>query len=137
MVDWEMDHFNNNYEDEGIMHRLAIKANLKETPDVYHDEDKWNRSSFEENVSDGYIIHVRRKMKNTPGRPSPKQDKILNYRKLVEKGILEWKWWLQEWQALSAFILPFDFNKLVIKYKALTTSIAIMILNSSTRERVS
>ncbi len=89
MVDWEMDHFNNNYEDEGIMHRLAIKANLKETPDVYLDEDKWNRWSFEENVSDGYIIHVRRKMKNTPGRPSPKQDKILNYRKLVEKGILE------------------------------------------------
>jgi len=89
IVDWEIDHFNGNYEDEGIMHRLAVKADLKESPDLYLDQDKWNRSSFEDNVSDGYIIHVRRKMKNTPGRPSPKQDKILNYRALVERGILE------------------------------------------------
>lgn len=87
--DWEIDHFNNNYEDEGIMHRLAIKADLKETPEVYLDQDKWNRSSFEENVSDGYIIHIRRKMKHTPGRPSPKQDKILNFRKLVNEGIID------------------------------------------------
>lgn len=87
--DWEIDHFNNNYEDEGIMHRLAIKADLKESPEVYLDQDKWNRSSFEENVSDGYIIHIRRKMKHTPGRPSPKQDKILNFRKLVNEGIID------------------------------------------------
>ena len=71
------------------MHRLAIKADLKETPDVYMDQDKWNRSSFEDNVEDGHIIHIRRKMKHTPGRPSPKRDKILNYRALVERGIVE------------------------------------------------
>lgn len=88
MIDWEMDHFNNNYEDEGIMHRLAVRADFTEEG-AYLDDDKWNRSSFEENVSDGYIIHVRRKMKNTPGRPSPKQDKILNYGKLVERGIID------------------------------------------------
>jgi hypothetical protein len=88
MIDWEMDHFNNNYEDEGIMHRLAVRAEFAEEG-AYLDDDKWNRSSFEENVSDGYIIHVRRKMKNTPGRPSPKQDKILNYGKLVERGIID------------------------------------------------
>tara|TARA_E500000318_G_scaffold97975_1_gene98987 strand:- start:480 stop:1157 length:678 start_codon:yes stop_codon:yes gene_type:complete len=87
MIDWEMDHFNNNYEDEGIMHRLAVRADFTEEG-AYLDDDKWNRSSFEENVSDGYIIHVRRKMKNTPGRPSPKQDKIINYRNLVDKGII-------------------------------------------------
>ena len=86
--DWEIDYFNNNFEDEGIMHRLAVRAEFSEEG-AYLDDDKWNRSSFEENVSDGYIIHVRRKMKNTPGRPSPKQDKILNYRKLVERGIIE------------------------------------------------
>lgn len=88
MNDYEMDHFNNNYEDEGIMHRLAVKAKMSEEG-AYLDDDKWNRSSFEENVEDGYIIHVRKKMKNTPGRPSPKQDKILNYRNLVDKGIIE------------------------------------------------
>lgn len=86
--DREIDHFNNNFEDEGIMHRLAVRSQFTEEG-AYLDDDKWNRSSFEDNVSDGYIIHVRRKMKNTPGKPSPKQDKILNYRKLVEKGILE------------------------------------------------
>jgi predicted MPP superfamily phosphohydrolase len=85
----EIKQFHNNYEDEGIMHRLAVRADLKEDPSLYLDDDKWNRSSFEENVDEVYKIHVRRKMKNTPGRPSPKQDKILNYRKLVQKGIIE------------------------------------------------
>lgn len=88
MLDHEMIKFSGGLNDEGIMHRLAVKAEMSEEG-AYLNEDKWNRSSFEPNVSDGYIIHIRNKIKNTPGRPSPKQDKILNYRALVERGIVE------------------------------------------------
>lgn len=88
LVDFEINQFHNNYEDEGIMHRCAVRADMKVGPNTYLDKDLWNRSSFEENVDEGYIIHIRRKMKNTPGRPSPKQDKILNYNALVERGII-------------------------------------------------
>ena len=81
--------FNHNFEDEGIMHSLAVKADMQVTENTYLDKDLWNRSSFEENVSEGYIIHIRKKIKNIPGRKSPGQSKILNYRNLVEQGILE------------------------------------------------
>lgn len=91
MVEDEMKRFSNSsYVDEGIMHRLAMKAGMRhDDPNMYLDRDQWNKSSFEEDVSDGYIIHIRRKMKHTPGRPSPKQDKILNFRKLVNEGIID------------------------------------------------
>jgi len=89
IVESEIMQFHNNYEDEGIMHRLAVRANMRVTDTTYLNKDLWNRSSFEENVSGGYIIHVRNKIKNTPGMPSPKGPKIINYKKLVERGILE------------------------------------------------
>jgi len=91
MVESEMQRFSDSsYVDEGIMHRLAMKAGMRhDDPNMYLDEDKWNKSSFEDDVSDGYIIHIRNKIKNTPGRPSPKQDKMLNYHALVKRGIVE------------------------------------------------
>ena len=88
IVESEINQFHNNYEDEGIMHRLAVRSNLKVGPNTYLEKDLWNMSSFEENVEEARIVHIRRKMKNTPGRPSPKQDKILNYRIMKERGII-------------------------------------------------
>lgn len=88
IVESEINQFHNNFEDEGIMHRLAVRCNMKVDENTYLEKDLWNRSSFEENVDEGYIIHIRKKMKNTPGRPSPKQDKILNYRVLANRGII-------------------------------------------------
>jgi len=85
MVDSEMNMFHNNYEDEGIMHRLAVRANMKVDENTYLDRDMWNRSSFEENVSEGHIIHIRPKVK----QGGPKRPKIENYRDLVKRGILE------------------------------------------------
>ena len=85
----EIKRFSGNYEDEGIMHRLAVRARMEVNDNTYLDKDMWNRSSFEENVGEGHIIHIRQKIKNTPGRRSPRQSKILNYRKLVHEGILE------------------------------------------------
>lgn len=85
MVDSEMNMFHNNYEDEGIMHRLAVRANMKVDENTYLTKDLWNRSSFEPNVDSGYIIHIRPKV----ARGGPKKPKIENYRKLVSQGILE------------------------------------------------
>lgn len=88
IVEHEIIQFNNNYEDEGIMHRLAVRANMKVDENTYLTRDLWNKSSFEEDVEEGYIIHIRPKVKKTPGRPAPKRPKIENYKALVERGIL-------------------------------------------------
>ena len=88
IVESEIKQFNHNYEDEGIMHRLAVRAKMQIDENTSLDKDLWNRSSFEEEVSEGYIIHIREKIKKTPGRRAPRQSKILNYRKLVKEGIL-------------------------------------------------
>lgn len=73
------------FEDEGVMHRLAVLANIKETPDLYLDGSVWNVSSFEPNVDQGYFIHIRTKI--TPS--GPKRTKIENYRELVSRGLIE------------------------------------------------
>ena len=76
--------FHKNYEDEGIMHALAVKANMKEDG-VYLENDIWNRGSFEENVESANIIHIRTKIK----QGGPKRPKIENYRALVERGLID------------------------------------------------
>lgn len=86
--DSEIIHFHNNYEDEGIMHRLAVRANMPIDDNTYLTRDLWNKSSYEEDVEEGYIIHIRPKVKKTPGRPAPKRPKIENYNALVQRGIL-------------------------------------------------
>lgn len=85
MVDSEMIMFHNNYEDEGIMHRLAVRANMKVDQNTYLTKDFWNKSSFETDVEQGYIIHIRPKVR----RGGPKRPKIENYRELVKRGILD------------------------------------------------
>jgi hypothetical protein len=67
------------------MHRLAVRANMKVGENTYLKKDLWNRSSFQNDVDSGYIIHIRPKV--TQG--GPKRPKIENYRQLVKQGILE------------------------------------------------
>lgn len=75
--------FSNNFEDEGIMHRLAVKAKLP-IDGAYLDGQNWNYSSFDDGVENANIIHIRTKI--APG--GPKQPKIDNYRSLVERGVI-------------------------------------------------
>lgn len=76
--------FNGNYNDEGIMHRLACLANIKNDKAYYLDKQKWNHASFEDEVEKAEIIHIRPKVTRT----GPKRPKIDNYRSLVERGII-------------------------------------------------
>lgn len=80
----EVTQFSGNYEDEGIMHRLAVLAGVKNDPANYLTRDMWNKSSFEEDVEDSYIVHIRTKIV----QGGPKQPKIDNYKALVEKGLI-------------------------------------------------
>lgn len=82
--DFELLQFNYNYNDEGIMHRLAFLSGLKVSDSIYLTRDMWNKSSFEEDVEDSYIVHIRPKVK----QGGPKRPKIENYRALVERGII-------------------------------------------------
>lgn len=77
--------FSNNYEDEGIMHRLAVLDKMLIDKDTYLERDMWNKSSFEPDVEDSYIIHIRPRVYK--GR-SLKRDKMENYKDLVERNIL-------------------------------------------------
>ncbi len=78
----EMIQFNNNFNDEGIMHRCAVLADYKEKR--YFDRQQWNYSSFEETVDEANIIHIRPKVK----QGGPKRPKIENYNALVERGLI-------------------------------------------------
>lgn len=80
----EVIQFSGNYEDEGIMHRLAVLAGIKNHKANYLTRDMWNKSSFEEDVEDSYIVHIRTKIK----QGGPKQAKIENYKALVERGLI-------------------------------------------------
>jgi len=80
----EFHQFSGNYEDEGIMHRLAVLEGVKNHKAHYLTRDMWNKSSFEEDVEDSYIVHIRTKIK----QGGPKQDKIKNYQALVDRGLI-------------------------------------------------
>ena len=74
--------FNKDYEDEAIMHVLAFRSGIKlQYP--YMDQ-KWCQCSFLPNPETAGFIHVRTKI-----RPNgPEQAKILNWKKLVDEGVL-------------------------------------------------
>ena len=71
-----------NYEDEGIMHVLAFKSGLK--PEHPYLDRKWCQCSFLPNAANAGFIHIRTKITPT----GPKQEKMLNYKRLVAQGIL-------------------------------------------------
>ena len=71
------------FEDEGIMHTLAMLSGIRHTPEQYLAR-KWCYCSFLPEVEKAGFIHVRTKI--TP--QGPKREKIDNYNALVEQGIL-------------------------------------------------
>ena len=75
--------FNDQFQDEGIMHRLAVLAKIQ----VDYLDARWNASSFESDLENAATIHIRpRTMIDGEKVPRPK---IENYRELVEKGLIE------------------------------------------------
>ena len=79
-----MENFNQPYhfEDEGIMHVLATRANIN--PEGAYLDPRWCYDNYLPDPAGAYMIHVRTKITPT----GPKQEKIKNYYDLVEKGIL-------------------------------------------------
>jgi len=77
-----MDLYNQPYhfEDEGILAELADKAKIQ----TKYIDIKWNQCSFMPNPHLAKMIHIRTKITPT----GPKREKIVNYRELVEKGII-------------------------------------------------
>ena len=71
------------FEDEGIMHTLAMLSGIRHTPEQYLAR-KWCYCSFLPQVEKAGFIHVRTKI--TP--QGPKREKIDNYNALVAEGIL-------------------------------------------------
>jgi len=81
-----MENYNELYrfEDEGIIHTLAVKT--KYNPDVpYFNGNKWCYCSFLPNPQGAGFIHIRTKITPT----GPKRTKIENYNALVQRGIID------------------------------------------------
>jgi hypothetical protein len=70
------------FEDEGIMHTLALKSDFN--PKEPYLNKRWCQCSFLPNPQDAGFIHIRTKI--TP--QGPKREKIENYQALVDQGIL-------------------------------------------------
>ena len=79
----EMIPFSGNYNDEGIMHRLATLSGM-EFENPYIPDNRWDCGNFEEGVEQCAMIHVRTKI--TP--VGPKRPKIENYRNLVKRQLI-------------------------------------------------
>jgi hypothetical protein len=75
--------FNRAYFDEGCMHHLAFLSGEKfaTLPGDY----KWCHCSYRDGIDTAALIHVRNKV----GLTGPKRPKIENYRRLVERGLIE------------------------------------------------
>jgi hypothetical protein len=73
--------FENDFQDEGLMHRLAQLARI---PQDYLPE-RWCYSSYLPDPASAALIHMRCRM-----RPEgPKRDKLLNYHVLQSSGVLD------------------------------------------------
>jgi len=71
------------FEDEGIMHTLAMLSGIRHSAEQYLDR-KWCYCSFLPQVEKAGFIHIRTKI--TP--QGPKREKMENYHALVDQGIL-------------------------------------------------
>lgn len=74
------------YEDEGIMHRLAVLAKLPKCK--LPDNNKWCHGSFENGIAKAAMIHIRHKVVDKNGNTIPKP-KIEVYQELVNNGLIE------------------------------------------------
>jgi hypothetical protein len=77
----ELQRFSANFEDEGIMHRLAMLAKVPQD----RIPDRWCQCSYRPNPESAAMIHVRTKV--APG--GPKRTKLENYRSLQQLGVLD------------------------------------------------
>lgn len=73
--------FSGNFEDEGMMHRLAVLTKTKQDQ-IPH---SWSYCSYRPEVEKAHIIHIRKKASMT----GPRVEKIDNYRALQSRGIIE------------------------------------------------
>tara|TARA_B100000768_G_C11284403_1_gene381130 strand:- start:4979 stop:5647 length:669 start_codon:yes stop_codon:yes gene_type:complete len=79
----ELSQFNNEFFDEGMMHRLAVKTDIKNESKYHIDRGQWDSSSYENN-NNSEIIHIRpRRSLGGPWTP-----KIQIYRELKERGLI-------------------------------------------------
>lgn len=81
----EMRVFSGNMEDEGMMHRLAVRSDFKVDEHTYYPSYHWNASSYmSEQIVDANFIHIRTKATPT----GPKRTKMENYLELHNAGII-------------------------------------------------
>jgi len=86
IVESELLPYSDNYEDEGIMNRLATRANIPVTDKTYLPDNHWNRGSFEDGAERAAMIHIRAKMvKNGTLVRAPK---MVVYADMVERGLI-------------------------------------------------
>ena len=72
------------FEDEGIMHTLAMLSGYRHSKEMYLDR-KWCQCSFLPNPELAGFIHIRTKITPT----GPKREKMDNYAELCNVGIIE------------------------------------------------
>lgn len=81
IVESELQAFSGNFEDEGIMHRLATLARVKQDKIP----QRWCQCSYLPNPERAAMIHIRTKVTPT----GPKAPKIDNYGRLRGMGVIE------------------------------------------------
>lgn len=86
IVESEILLYGNHFEDEGIMNRLATRANMPITDNTYLPGSHWDSGNFEEGVEKAAMIHIRGKMvKNGTLVRTPK---IEAYIDMVGRGLI-------------------------------------------------
>lgn len=80
----EMVPFNNNFNDEGIMHRLGSLAGMKQENTTLPNGFKWCHCSYRNGVENAAMIHIRPKVTPT----GPKRPKVESWKKFVERELI-------------------------------------------------
>jgi len=86
IVEAELLPYSGNFEDEGIMNRLATRANVPITEKTYVPGTHWDSGNFEDGVEQSAMIHIRPKMfKNGTLVRVPKMEA---YADMVRRGLI-------------------------------------------------
>lgn len=86
IVESELLPYSGNFEDEGIMNRLAAMANIPITDKTYVPGNHWDSGNFEDGVEQSAMIHIRHKMfKNGTLVRVPKMEA---YADMVKRGLI-------------------------------------------------
>jgi|TARA_R110000822_G_scaffold48453_3_gene127597 hypothetical protein len=85
IIENEMIPFNNDYNDEGIVHRIATLAGIKQEGTTLPGGFKWCHCSYRPGVEQAAMIHIR--PKTTPeGNKRPKEE---TWKKFIDRGLIE------------------------------------------------